>query len=75
MFNHLHSKSVSEPLAFHLRMKFFIWAKPPPLPPPLPSERITVIIINKPYSQPEDRKVTRLGQRFSKFSFQYPLHS
>jgi len=39
-------------------MKFFIWAKTPPLPPPLPSERITIITISKTYSQPEDRKVT-----------------
>lgn len=58
MFNHLHSKSISELLAFHLRMEFFIWAKTPPLPPPLPSERITVMTISKPYSQPEDRKAT-----------------
>ena len=58
MLNHLHSKSISELLAFQLRMKFFIWAKTPPLPLPLPSERITIITISKTYSQPEDRKVT-----------------
>ena len=72
MFNHLHSKSISELLAFHLRMKFFIWAKTPPLPLPLPSERITIITISKPYSQPEDRKVT-LAQTSGSRNFHFRI--